>query len=198
VDAMLKTFLLTFVVVVGSYAQPISFGVKVGLPLSDAYDIATSSNRSFTSDSTQYTVGASAALHLPFGLGVEGNVLYNRLNFSTDNLVNTLNKGNSHSFEFPILVKYNFAGVGPVHAFVGAGPSFRTLRSVLSLNPHITDDSFGKGVVFAGGVEIKALFIRITPELRYTHWGSQNFLDAANVLVHAKQNQGQFLVGISF
>jgi hypothetical protein len=47
-------------------------------------------------------------------------------------------------------------------------------------------------------VEIKALFIRITPELRYTHWGSQNFLDAANVLVRAKQNQGQFLVGISF
>jgi hypothetical protein len=139
-----------------------------------------------------------AELRLPLGLGVEGDVLYNRFNFSTENLLNSFSKANSNSFEFPIIVKYRFAGFGPVHAFAGAGPTFRSIQSVLRFDPRVTNDSFGKGVVFAGGVEIKALFLRISPELRYTHWGTQNFLDAANVLIRGKQNQGQFLVGISF
>jgi opacity protein-like surface antigen len=194
---MLKTFLSFFVVTASAYSQPISFGAKIGLPLGDAYNIATS-NRSFSSDATQYTVGAGAELHLPLGFSVEGDILYNRFNFSTENLLNPLSKANSNSLEFPILAKYRFAGFGPLHAFVGAGPSFRSIQSVLRFDPRTTNDSFGKGVVFAGGVEIKALFLRITPELRYTHWGSQSFLDGANVLIRGKQSQGQFLVGIGF
>jgi len=195
---MNKTFLLAFVLAVPAAAQPLSFGVKLGVPLSDAYDVATSVNRNLSSSATQYTVGAMAELHLPLGLGVEGDVLYNRFNFSTNNLTTTSSAANSNSFEFPILVKYKFAGFGPVHAYAGAGPSFRTVQSVLRFAPRVTNDSFGKGFVLAGGVEIKALFLRISPELRYTHWGSQSFLDATNVLIHGKQNQGQFLVGISF
>jgi len=195
---MIKTFLLAIVLISAAGAQPLSFGVKLGVPLSDAYDIASSQGRSFNSDATQYTAGVSAELHLPLGFSVEGNALYSRFHFSSENLVNTLSKANSNSFEFPILGKYKFAGVGPVHAFVGAGPTFRSLQSVLRLRPTSTNDSFGKGIVFAGGVEVKALFLRITPEIRYTRWGTQSFLDAANVLIRGNQNQGQFLLGISF
>ncbi len=198
-NVMLKTFSLLFVLSASVFSQPISFGVKLGLPLSDAYDIAnSSSNRNFFTGGTQFTVGAMAELHLPLGLGVEGDILYTRFNFSTQNLLDSLSKANSNSFEIPILVKYRFAGFGPVHAYVGAGPSFRRIQDILHYDPRRTDDAFGKGVVFAGGVEIKALFVRISPELRYTHWGSQSFLDGANALIHAKQNQAQFLVGISF
>ncbi len=166
--------------------------------MGDAYRIASAANRSLASDATQYTVGAMAELHLPLGLGVEGDILYNRFHFSTENLVNPLSKANSNSFEFPILVKYKFAKVGTIHPFVGAGPTFRSIQSVLRYDPRRTNDSMGSGVVFAGGVEIKLLFLRIAPEIRYTHWGSQSFLDGANVLIQGKQSQGQFLVGISF
>jgi len=195
---MYKTFLLTVVLTSAAHAELFSFGAKIGLPLGDAYRIASASNSSFTSDATQYTVGAMAELHLPLGFGVEGNILYNRFNFNTENLVNSFSKSNSHSFEFPILVKYRLANIGPVRPFVGAGPNFRSIRSVLRYDPRTTNDSTGAGIVFAGGVEIKLLFLRIAPELRYTHWGSQSFLDGANVLIQGKQNQGQFLVGISF
>lgn len=195
---MYKTFLLILILTSAAHAELFSLGAKIGLPLGDAYSIATAPNRSFTSDSTQYTVGAMAELHLPLGFGVEGDILYNRFNFSTENLVNSLSKTNSNSFEFPILLKYRFVNVGPVHPFVGAGPSFRSIQSLLRYDPRKPNDSFGSGVVFAGGIEIKVLFLRIAPEIRYTHWGSQSFLDGANVLIQGKQSQGQFLVGISF
>ncbi|MEP6534882.1 MAG: outer membrane beta-barrel protein [Bryobacteraceae bacterium] len=195
---MLKTFLFLIVLASAARAELFSFGVKVGAPLGDAYRIANSSSGSLASDATQYTVGAMAELHLPLGLGVEGDILYNRFNFSTENLLNSLSKANSNSFEFPILVKYRFAKIGPVSPFIGAGPNFRRIQSVLRFDPRVTNDSGGAGFVLAGGVEIKLLFLRIAPELRYTHWGSQSFLDAANVLIQGKQSQGQFLVGISF
>ena len=195
---MYKTFLLALVLTSAARAELFSFGAKIGLPLSDAYRIASASDRSLASNATQYTVGAMVELHLPLGFGVEGDILYNRFHFSTENLVNPLSKANSNSFEFPILVKYRFAKFGPVHPFAGAGPTFRSVQSVLRYDPRTTNDSKGSGVVFARGVEIKLLFLRIAPELRYTHWGSQSFLDGANVLIQGKQSQGQFLVGISF
>ena len=195
---MYKTFLLTLVVTSAASAELFSLGAKIGAPLGDAYRIATASNRSLASGATQYTVGVMAELHLPLGFGVEGDILYNRFNFSTGNLVNLLSKSNSNSFEFPILLKYRLISFGPVRPFIGAGPTFRSIQSVLRYDPRKMNDSFGSGVVFAGGIEIKVLFLRIAPELRYTHWGSQSFLDGANVLIQGKQSQGQFLVGITF
>ena len=195
---MYKTFLLTLVVTSAASAELFSLGAKIGAPLGDAYRIATASNRSLASGATQYTVGVMAELHLPLGFGVEGDILYNRFNFSTESLVNSLSKSNSNSFEFPILLKYRLLSLGPVRPFIGAGPTFRSIQSVLRYDPRKMNDSFGSGVVFAGGIEIKVLFLRIAPELRYTHWGSQSFLDGANVLIQGKQSQGQFLVGITF
>jgi len=197
-DVMIKTFFLVLVLASAARAELFSLGAKIGAPLGDAYRLATSSNRYLTSDATQYTVGAMAEVHLPFGFGVEGDILYNRFNFSSENLLNSLSRANSNSFEFPILVKYRFIKIGPVSPYVGAGPNFRRIQSVLRFDPRVTNDSAGTGVVLAGGVELKLLFLRIAPELRYTHWGSQSFLDAANVLIQGKQSQGQFLVGITF
>ena len=83
---MYKTFLLTLVVTSGASAELFSLGAKIGAPLGDAYRIATASNRSLASGATQYTVGVMAELHLPLGFGVEGDILYNRFNFSTGNI----------------------------------------------------------------------------------------------------------------
>ena len=50
------------------------------------------------------------------------------------------------------------------------------------------------------GVEVKLLFIRIAPELRYTRWGSRAFTvqSVGTTILEANQNQAEFLVGIHF
>jgi hypothetical protein len=54
------------------------------------------------------------------------------------------------------------------------------------------------GFVFGGGLEVKLGFLRITPELRYTRWGSENFTDPVAALLHTNKNQGDFILGLTF
>jgi hypothetical protein len=187
-----KTILLLFVSALAVSAQPFSFGLKAGVPLADAFTLPSRTGTG------QFIIGPQAELRLPFGIGVEADLLYTRLNFSTDQLTNVLSGSNSNSFEFPILVKYRFSSIGPLRPFVGAGPSFRRIQSVLRFDPKSVNDAGGQGVVIGGGVELKLLFLRISPELRYTHWGAQNFQDGLKTAFQAKQSEGQFLVGFSF
>jgi hypothetical protein len=198
---MFRTFLLMSVLAIPCAAQPFSVGMKLGLPFGDAYDVVTSSNsiRDYFRGGGQFTVGPYAELKIPIlPLSVEGDILYTRYNFSSDNIVSAIATGNSNAWEFPILVKYRFSGIGPIRPFIGAGPTFRRLQSVLRFDPRKQNDAGGTGVVFAGGLEAKILLLKIAPEVRYTHWGSQSFLDGANALIRAKQNQTQFLVGFGF
>jgi hypothetical protein len=46
-------------------------------------------------------------------------------------------------------------------------------------------------------VEVKALVIHIAPEIRFTRWNDQHFLDPAG-LIKSNLNQAEFLVGITF
>ncbi len=54
-----------------------------------------------------------------------------------------------------------------------------------------------RGFVIGGGVDVKVLLIHISPEVRYTRWGSAHFIDPIG-LISSKQNQAEFLVGITF
>jgi hypothetical protein len=54
-----------------------------------------------------------------------------------------------------------------------------------------------RGFVIGGGIDAKFLVIHISPEIRYTHWGSAHFVDPAG-LISSKQNQAEFLLGITF
>jgi len=188
---MSKTFLLLLVLCSALPAQPLGFGVKVGVPLNDAFSGPSSGDGRFT-------IGPDVDLRLPFGLGVEADILYNRFNFSSENLVSTTARSNSNSWEIPILLKYRLAQFGPIHPFVSGGFSFRTFQSVLRFNPKQIDNSNSTGFVLGAGVSLKLLLIRIAPEIRYTHWGIQKFQDASNILFQAAQNEGQFLVGFTF
>jgi len=51
--------------------------------------------------------------------------------------------------------------------------------------------------VMGVGLDIKALLIHVSPEVRYTRWGAQHFVDP-NGLLHSNLNQAEFLVGITF
>jgi hypothetical protein len=53
------------------------------------------------------------------------------------------------------------------------------------------------GFVVGGGVDIHAIFLHISPEIRFTRWNSAQISDAAGLL-HSNLNQAEFLVGFTF
>ena len=54
-----------------------------------------------------------------------------------------------------------------------------------------------RGFVMGGGLSVKVLVIHVSPEVRFTRWGAQHFIDP-NGLLHSNLNQGEFLLGITF
>jgi opacity protein-like surface antigen len=213
---MKKTFLLFFVCGAAALAQPIGFGLKLGTPLTDAFNTASSGSTSYSSETKRYIIGPQVELRLPAGLGIELDALYTKLNFSSvgsvaGSAVNAVT--DASAWEFPLLLKYKFggasAGVAAVRPFVDTGVSFRRLTDISHVsnfvagststsNPPELQDKNSTGFVIGGGVEIRALFLRISPEFRFTRWGTANFREGISHLLETNQNQGQFLVGIHF
>jgi hypothetical protein len=113
------------------------------------------------------------------------------------------------SWEFPLMLKKKFGGPDVVAVsakpFIGAGASFRRLGDVGDIGQFITStgaatgsEKNSTGFVIGGGVEIRALFLRISPEVRFTRWGTDNFREGLANILKTNRNQGQFLVGIHF
>lgn len=208
----MRSLLLFLLGAVSACSQPITAGVKLGVPLTDFF--STVQNVS-TSIPNRYIAGLTVELRLPFGLGVEADALYRRLHYQ-DTISNPLNgittdRTTANSWEFPLLVKYRFPSK-IVRPFVDAGIAFDTLSGLTDTvtqtiaptpttsrttsNPSSLQHNTTKGFVIGGGVDIHAIVIHISPEIRYTRWGSTHF-NLDNVL-HSNQNQAEFLLGITF
>src|SRR5262245_24180024 len=112
------------------FAQPLSIGIRGGVPLTAGSSGFTPPGTAFIhydSDSNLYIVGPMVELHLPLGLSVEGDALYHPINQRVT-VQNTVSSDeNISQWEFLILAKYHFPFpiIKPV---IMAGPSFRTIR----------------------------------------------------------------------
>lgn len=183
-------------------AQAFSWGARVGAPLTSAL----TAGNSYSEETIPITVGPTAELHLPFGLGLEADALYKRFSYNrtTGEFANTGVRSNS--WEFPLLVKYRAPGVF-VRPFADGGFSFRTLQGLTQFgsallpggDPAELKDSTSRGFVLGAGLEVHLPFLRLSPELRFTRWSSKAFesLDGGNSL-SSRQNQLDLLVGITF
>jgi opacity protein-like surface antigen len=199
-------------------AQPIGFGLKGGLPLNDFLDAAKNQNFQFSSNTNRYIIGPSVELRLPHGLGIELDVLYRHFGYSsfssTSGITTTVTdaRTSGSAWEFPLVGKYKFKGVPFVKPYVEAGVSWDKLsgltQAVTSTVASITKTSSTssptelnkdttRGFVMGVGVEIKALVLHISPEIRFTRWGAKHFIDPGGLL-NSNQNQGEFLLGIKF
>ena len=80
-----KTFSLLFVFLGISgilAAQPVIGGLKIGAPLTDAFNIANSpSLQLITANANDYTLGPFVEVKLPFKFSIEGDALYRGYNF---------------------------------------------------------------------------------------------------------------------
>src|SRR5215470_8656658 len=94
-------------------AQHLTVGVKAGVPLTEAFERDVLVPRStYTFNTKRYTVGPTAGLSLPLGLGVEADALYTRLDYDStimgvDTFTRSATKANS--WEFPLLLKKDFS-----------------------------------------------------------------------------------------
>ncbi len=174
-----------------------SFGIKGGVPFTDAFsDHSVTGIDTLThtfSNSKNYVFGPMVELNLPFGFSAEADALYRPLNLTTNLTVFpqhlTTSVTDINSWEFPILGKYHFLHTPVVKPYVEAGPIFRHVGSGGS---QLSNAGFALG----GGIDLKLLLVRITPEIRFSRWGS----DASSIISAppSSLNQADFLIGLSF
>ncbi len=192
---------LLTLLVPAAYGQSLfSFGIKGGVPLTDAFSDHTFLGvDTFThtfSDSKNYVIGPTAELRLPLGFSVEADALYRPLSLVNENTIvsgsTTVRSATDISaWEFPILGKYHFLHTPIVKPYVEAGPIFRALGSSGSYLSN-------KGFAMGGGVDVKLFVVRVEPEIRYSRWGGDASAGPGFFAAPSNQNQAEFLIGISF
>jgi hypothetical protein len=79
-----RTLLFFVLAAGGALAQPLSLGVKAGVPLNNAFKIADAST--YLSDRQPYVIGPMAELHLPFRLLWSLMRLYRRVKYSSESV----------------------------------------------------------------------------------------------------------------
>lgn len=179
----MKTFLLLPVFAVLAAAQPVGAGIKLGTTLTDAL----SSNIPGYASNHNFIAGPYLEVRLPKGFAMEGEALYESSVFPS------IITGGA-SWQFPVLMKYKF-GKGFVRPYVEGGPTFSHITDLADI-PQLNHRS-NFGVVFGGGLEIHALFLRITPEVRYNGFALRN-VQAPDGTFQSNRNQAAFLVGFGF
>jgi hypothetical protein len=186
---MNKTFLLLFVFAVHAAAQPLSAGLKIGVPFTEAVKVPNfpiaAPLAPLLADTSNYTLGPYLELRLPARLSIEADALYRSYSFRGPGFSNSTN-----TWEFPVLLKHKLLS-GPIKPYFEAGASFSRLSEIRNVSvEHLSN----YGLVVGGGVEISALILKVSPEVRYTGWGFRHFDGVAQ----SQRNQVVFLVGFGF
>lgn len=144
----MSRMVLLIVLSLPCFGQKLDFGVKGGIPVTDAFQTTgsyfnMSVGWSASSATRRYTVGGMVELRLPHGFGVECDGLHKRLGFAnvtkTGGAIYTYANASANSWEFPLLAKYRLPAIPAIHPYVDAGPSFRTLSGVSVSTTIITE-----------------------------------------------------------
>lgn len=196
----MRPFLVLLLGATALVAQPFGFGVKGGVSMNDFIDALSSpSFLGYTTTTDRYIIGPMVELRLPFGLGVEFDALYRNYSFQ-----NTIFGGaRTGAWEFPLVAKYRFH-FPVVRPYVEGGVAWDKLFGFEQLVSEVLPATSAQvrhdtvsGYVLGAGIDLHLLIIHIAPEIRYTRWGAQHFLDP-NGGFSSNQNQAEFLVGLTF
>ncbi len=179
--------------------QPVSVGVKAGVPLTAALD---ASSPQYHTSTNRYALGPAIEFHLPWGLSLELDAIYKRFSYESQ-LETRSSSGNSPRWnsvtetgrwEFPVLLKYRFTETC-ARPFLGAGLALNRVTG--TDEPVELRHRQALGFVLGGGVEFRWRVLRIAPEVRFTHWGERNF-GTRGAPLHSNLDQADILVGLGF
>ncbi len=197
---LLSPVLLLCLVAGSAQAQKFVWGAKIGAP---ATSVLTAGG-GYSASTTPFTIGPTGELLLPFGVGLEADFLYKRFTFQRPALGAATAGVNGNSWEIPLLLKVRPPGGVIVHPYFDGGFSFRTLQGLsqfgsaaVSGDPAELRNNSSRGLVLGAGFELRIPFVRLSPELRFTHWGSKAFQSTDGSLA-SRQNQLDVLLGVTF
>jgi hypothetical protein len=173
------------------------------------------------------TLGPSVELRLPRGFAVELDALRRPLEYNWRQVfINTPSSGawtmggtaTMTRWEFPLLVKYR-RPVRGLEWFLAGGGSYSRIWDVQQTTtgmshglfdsaPRVSQVSGGtpaelvdrtsNGVVAGAGLEMRAKFLRFTPEVRYTRWVTRSFDSTwERGFLRTNPNQVDIFLGIS-
>lgn len=196
---LLRFGAVVFLAALPAYSQSISYGVKAGVPLSDAYTGIAIPDGSSGHFNDRYTVGPTVEFKLPIHFSFEIDLLYRHSGFdAVGGLLANAPNGNVgvKDFQLPLMVKYQMPRTG-FRPFVDFGAAYRHLSTSGNAPPSLQDAKHADlaGIVLGTGVAFQWGNLKVTPEIRYTGWGQSAF---SNVAVTSNVNQGDFLVGFTF
>ncbi len=175
-----------------------AIGLRAGAPLNDAFESVKRESFRFDPSTAHFTIGPTAELFLPFGFGLEADLLYRRTEMRVtrpgaggDPVASSETVGN---WDIPLLVKFRLPGAG-LRPFFTAGGAYRSFGDLPALATNLKDS--GWGFVLGAGLQIKIGRLRLSPELRFTRWGSGES-GAGPTVIQYNRNQADFLFGITF
>ena len=186
------------------FAQPFSAGIKAGVPLTDPLDATQNPLFEYNAPTQRYIIGGMAEVRLPLGLGVEFDALYRNLQYSSGPSSSISISASGSNWEFPLLLKYRFH-FPVVRPYVDGGVAWDTITGLketldqVAASPGLLRNTT-MGYVVGAGVDIHAIFLHISPELRYARWSSPQISEVQSGVTELQTNQNQleFLVGITF
>jgi hypothetical protein len=176
----------------------------------------------YSAATRRYTVGLFMECRLYHGLGLEVEAQYKRMGYVHDETTysysptpgTTIYDVKGHSWDFPGMGKYRFgrsqrpfvsAGgtfrhIGPVRARGASNwsypdPSWHTVTYPIDTSePDELNDRNFSGLTISGGFEFGRGWLRLFPELRYTHWLSN--MGSARSALRLNPHQWEFLLGL--
>jgi hypothetical protein len=157
-------------------------------------------------------------LGLPLGFAFEVDALYHRNGYliGYGNFAGSIIESErANSWEFPMLLKYKLPVPG-IKPFFDVGLAPRTISGTISQSGFSVDIQTGQrtpfnnkvgtnwsssyGIVTGGGVQFGVGRLRLSPEVRYTHWTSTpingTFGDGPSY--YGNQEQVDVLIGIGW
>lgn len=166
------------------------WGLNANLPSStSSFDYVGATVTQRNTGLTSLIAGPSVEVHLRLRLSVEVGAIHKALRMRQDTSFDNGIRSQSRTWtgaatwQFPVLAKYRFQW-GRVDPFLEAGPSFRLPQWHLSRH----------GVTAGAGIETHFRALKISPALRFTHWGPETGLGPN----WAARNDASVLVGFSF
>ena len=169
-------------------AQPISAGLKFGVPLTDAISVESPNPFDYTASTNRWTLGPFVEVRLPANLGLEVDALYRSYDFRSSQYGASVGE-----WDFPVLAKYRLFK-GPVRPYFDGGLVFNhlSLGDVTELNHR---SNFG--IALGAGADIHAIFLHISPEIRYEGFALRSLQGTLDAL-ESNRNQVMVLVGVGF
>jgi len=197
-----------------AFCQRPSFGIKAGVPASDAFRAESWRYGRYHADSGRYVIGPAFELRLPMRLSIGLDVLRRSLKYRSEAQAWDLTT-TGDAWYFPLFAKYRLTGSW-VAPYLAGGFAFERLsgikqvgriisgtlpRQEVPVNTDQPDDLANRsayGYLLGVGLEGRLPLFRIAPELRYTRWGRDTFYSYGGGFPLSRRNQLELLVGIMF